>query len=291
MTLHRFRNGLVVTKEIADRIYSHQYPVQCFGPWPSLRGVCPNCGGSKWVVVRLLRPVDNERKPITFYSNKVFNFDELTLPCPVCSGDNGLENALRERAGLEPEEWNWRIDFGERDPEKRAAIEAAGHLLAKTPHPSGWLVIYGKHSMGKSGLLKAMVAALVKAGVDARYLVGAALLTELRSTFGAATGEHESELIERFCSHKFLAIDEVNRIQGSRWEMDRLFQVLNARYDRRFSIGTALTTNSMPGEFGPEWSYLEERLKDGVRVVMGGEALRGAAGRKFKFDNDVSGRK
>lgn len=247
----------------------------------TLRGDgCHNCGGAAFLVVRA--PHEQGRKHL---SGKEFEYsaDGLwwnakaqTYPCPVCNADNRDRFEILYRlSGLGVEEREWRIDFVSRMEGKQDAFKAAIDLLARAPRPCGMVALFGSYGVGKSGIMKALVAQFILAGVSARYVLAEDILGEIRSTYRDGSPQSEGEVIDQYRRYSFLAVDEIDRTGDTAHARAKLFSVLNARYDDRHLRATVFATNQDIRQMPDDWKYLESRLKDARRVLMGGDDLRG----------------
>ncbi len=251
---------------------------------PELVIGCPNCRdlGVLWFAFLLGKgspiPTGVPKVPRLWDNGLWYDYESKQFDCPVCN-ESGPDRIWRlwQDSGLAPTERSWHLDYLHGRDGKGEALAAAHDLLTTVPRPSGWACFFGAFGVGKTGLLKSLVGACVRAGVSARYVRGLDILSEARATYGEERGENERDLIARYARYQFLAVDEVDRMSGTEWARAMLFQVLDDRYTRRESVATAIATNSAPGEMADLWGYLESRMRDGARIVVGGDDLRGGA--------------
>jgi DNA replication protein DnaC len=199
--------------------------------------------------------------------------------CPVCKPEHETEMIahLLNKSGLQPEEFFWTVDYLVQHEGKTRALEAVRKLLAAAPYPNDWVSLYGSYGVGKSGLLKAAVATLCRAGVSAVYRRADDMLSEAKAVFSAdkdAQDASEQAVKSRYRSYQFLAVDEVDRISGTPWAMAFIFSILDDRYNARHFQATMIATNALPGSFKLDFGYLEDRMKDGQRIVIAGPSLR-----------------
>lgn len=253
-----------------------------------LGNACHNCGGLGVLSFKVVSagparsPFKTKKGETNFtIGQDWFKGRTIQFQCPMCNQQSPLALAERvmlmfETSGLEPIEREWNLDYYDRAPTgKEYGLKAAGRLLGQSPSPTGWLCLFGDYGRGKSGLLKCMVAAFIRAGVPARYVRAEDLLDSIRATFNDDTGESMNEVIDRFQNYKFLAIDEVDRIAMTDWAQAKLFSLLDARYNSRWTQATAMATNAHPDRLNPKLLYLASRLRDAERVPVGGVDLRG----------------
>lgn len=208
----------------------------------------------------------------------------IQCACPVCEPEHEAEmvaDLLRD-SGLQPNEFSWTVDYLAQLEGKSRALEAAYQFVAAAPNPRGWVTLYGTYGVGKSGLLKATAATLCRAGVSSIYRRAEDMLSEAKAIFGTdpdVQDVSERAIKARYSRYQFLAIDEVDRISGTSWTMAFIFSILDDRYNARGFRATMIATNSMPGTLGADFGYLEDRMKDGQRIVVAGQSLRGINGR------------
>lgn len=247
-----------------------------------LNGGCVNCGGEGVLWMAFLLGAGHRQTqgkpgvPQLADGGLWWNYESKFFDCPICN-ENGHDRQIRlwEASGLQPAERNWQLNFLNGRMGKAEALTVAHDLLRSLPRPAGWVSFFGEYGVGKSGLLKSLVAACVRAGVSARYVRGGDILSEVRQTYGDDGRESEQQLVARYARYHFLAVDEVDRVSGTEWARAMTFTLLDDRYTRRDSVATAIATNAAPGGMDELWGYLESRMRDGARVIVGGDDLRG----------------
>lgn len=205
--------------------------------------------------------------------------DGRAVPCDCASAISRAR--LWRLSGLVEDERSWQLAYLER-PGKEVAVAAARRIVdtGAAGRPVGWLSLFGAYGVGKSGILKASVAALILLGVPAVYRRAEDVLDEARRTFSEdvdeATRDRSAASVRaRYAQVPFLALDEVDRVSASPWARSFLFALLDERYNRRGSSATMIATNQTIGAMGDEWGYLESRMSDGLITPVEGEALRG----------------
>ena len=157
------------------------------------------------------------------------------------------------------------------------ALNSARVILSGVPMPTGWLLLYGGYGVGKSGILKSMTAAMCRAGVPARYVNAMDIVLEIQNGFNSNDRDSTAlAIINRYTRFQFLAVDEIDRVNTSQWTLSILFKLFDERYNRRTLYATALATNRTPEHLRDDtWGYFENRTRDGLRVLVGGDTLRG----------------
>lgn len=250
---------------------------------PEGAGSCANCNGGGVLVATLILegpldyvPSTSLGEAATIIEDKWYKVKNVSYPCPVCRPTAPAITRVgtyMANSGLEPAEQDWSIAFYDGMAGKENAQHAAAKILSQSPTPRGLYVFFGDYGVGKSGLLKSIVSALVKAGVRAKYVRANDILGEIRSAYD--TGIPEDAITEKIMHYQFLAVDEVDRISDTEWARATLFGILDKRYNARHLMCTAMATNQWPDRMGDSWKYLMNRMLDGVRVPVGGICLRG----------------
>lgn len=107
--------------------------------------------------------------------------------------------------------------------------------------PEGWLVLTGTYGCGKTHLAAAIANARLDRGQPAIFVVVPDLLDHLRSTFGPNSEISYDELFEQVRTTRLLVLDDLGTQSGSPWAQEKLFQILNHRYNAQ--LPTVITTN------------------------------------------------
>lgn len=119
--------------------------------------------------------------------------------------------------------------------------------------PSGWLVFSGTVGTGKTHLLMAILNAQ-PAEVQCLFVTTPNLLDLLRS--GYKRGDYEA-LLRTCCEVPLLALDDLGVENGTDWAAEKLFQIVNERYQARRPL--VVSTNVPVRELDPR---LASRLSD-----------------------------
>lgn len=136
----------------------------------------------------------------------------------------------------------------------RGAYETA---LEFAQRPEGWLFFSGVYGCGKTHLAAAIANARLEQGQPALFLVVPDLLDHLRATFGPQSETSYDELFEQVRSTPLLILDDLGAHNASPWATEKLFQLLNHRYQAK--LPTVITTNQRLDELDPR---LRSRLLD-----------------------------
>lgn len=127
----------------------------------------------------------------------------------------------------------------------------------------GFAFIYGSYGTGKTTLLKATVEEAIGLGLEAKFTTSVELLDDLRGAFDGDNPNIELPArVKRWRSVPVLALDEVERINATSFVEERLFQLLNDRYqDAIEEHSLTLLASNLPPAKQP--GYLSSRLNDG----------------------------
>jgi len=205
-----------------------------------------------------------------------FKTERKTYACPICKEADAhmIRTALVADSGLHDEEMAFRLNYIEGMEGKEIALREANLILSRAPSTTGLTTFFGDYGVGKSGILKSIVACLILMGVKAKYVRANDMLTMVRNTYNK-NEDSEADTLSAFASYQLLAIDEIDRVSTTEWAKSTLFAVLDDRYNIRNARATLLATNQFPDEMGNDWEYLMSRMEDGARIPVGGKSLRG----------------
>lgn len=131
----------------------------------------------------------------------------------------------------------------------RIALEAA---RAFAESPADWLVIVGTSGCGKTHLAAAVANHQIEAKRVACFVSVPELLDRLRSSFGPEGKENELTL-ERLRNCPLLILDDLRMEMATTWAREKMYQVLNYRYNGR--LATLITATD------PAMESLDSRLK------------------------------
>ncbi len=139
------------------------------------------------------------------------------------------------------------------DPAKQAQFRrAAERTEGFATRPDGWLVLVGPSGSGKTHLAAAIANASLERGEAAIFSVVPDLLDHLRATFSPSSDVGYDEMFETIRNAPLLVLDDLGMQSSTPWAQEKLFQVLNHRYNSR--LPTVVTTNHRLEE-------LDERLR------------------------------
>jgi len=139
--------------------------------------------------------------------------------------------------------------------------------------------VWGSYGTGKTHLLAGVVNDGVRAGLVGVYATWGEVLDHLRSAYANRVEDDADKFWQSLLDADVLALDEVDKPASTDWAADKLFQLINHRYNdvtkltlfatnKRFQPGDALTSD----EPGPFESRLRER--GNLIIALGGPDLR-----------------
>ena len=128
--------------------------------------------------------------------------------------------------------------------------------------PQGWLVLTGPSGSGKTHLAVAIANRCIERNQTTFFIVAADLLDHLRATYSPDNPISYDELFEQVRNVPVLVLDDLGMTSATPWAQEKLFQVINHRYNN--SLPTVVTVR------GPL-----QRLEDSLRTRL--ENADGAA--------------
>lgn len=121
----------------------------------------------------------------------------------------------------------------------------------------GWLVLLGPNGCGKTHLAAAIGNYQLQKGNPVYFKVVSDLLDHLRSAFSPESRATYDEIFERVKNAPLLILDDFGEQAGTPWAQEKLYQVMNYRYNERLS--TVVTSCSTLEDIEPR---ISSRLAD-----------------------------
>ncbi len=147
--------------------------------------------------------------------------------------------------------------------EQRQNLEWAYNLALRfAESPEGWLIFQGVNGCGKTHLAAAIVNYRYEAKKPALFIVVPEFLDHLRKTFSPESKVSYDQLFEAVKNASLLVLDDFGEQSTTPWAQEKLYQVINHRYNAR--LATVITTNNSLDELEPRVS---SRLVD-PRISM-----------------------
>jgi DNA replication protein DnaC len=146
----------------------------------------------------------------------------------------------------------------------RTVYEAYQVALDYARDPQGWFVLIGKNGCGKTHLAAAIANRCLARGSLVLFSTVIDLLEHLRATFVPTSTEVYDQLFAKMREAELLVLDDLGAQQSSPWANEKLFQLLNYRYNSQFP--TIITTNNL-GLQGIE-ERIRSRMTDASLVTI-----------------------
>ncbi|MCU0510684.1 MAG: ATP-binding protein [Anaerolineae bacterium] len=211
--------------------------------------VCPVCKGKGF----LLRDVP--------YGHA--DFGKL-IPCRCTEARIALDRSralhgLSNLGGLERMTFDTFLPdgLGLPDSVSRSLHRAYEICLDFAQRPRGWLVLLGGYGAGKTHLAAAITNFNIEMGRPAMFVVVPDLLDHLRAAFGPTSESGVDERLDTIRETPLLVLDDLGAHHSTPWAQEKLFQILNHRYNGR--LPTVITTNQRLEELDPR---IASRLAD-----------------------------
>jgi DNA replication protein DnaC len=160
------------------------------------------------------------------------------------------QSELRRLSSLDPFTDKTFATFDASVPGVREAYDVACRYAAD---PQGWLVLMGGYGVGKTHLAAAIAHERLNEGSPVFFSIVPDLLDHLRATFAPAAEIRYDDMFDRIREAGLLILDDLGAENGTAWATEKLFQLINYRYN--FRIPTVITTNNRL------LSHMDERIR------------------------------
>ncbi|MEM7532607.1 MAG: ATP-binding protein [Chloroflexota bacterium] len=172
------------------------------------------------------------------------------VPCS-CSSSNQAERRkqslmrISNMDGLQQKTFdNFVIDYAQLE----VSYEIGNNLkithqqcLEYAMHPFGWLLISGRYGCGKTHLAAAIANMRLERGESVIFMTVPDLLDHLRATYNPSAEWAYDDLFDQVRNTPLLILDDFGTHNGTAWAQEKLFQILNHRYNKQ--APTVITTN------------------------------------------------
>lgn len=105
--------------------------------------------------------------------------------------------------------------------------------------PENWLVFLGVHGCGKTHLAAAITNHQLRSGRPVFFAVVPDLLDHLRSSFSPESKATYDQIFEAVKTSPLLILDDLGTESGTPWAQEKLYQILNYRYNSH--LATVIT--------------------------------------------------
>lgn len=143
----------------------------------------------------------------------------------------------------------------------RRALQTAREYAA---NPEGWLVFSSiAYGNGKTHLAAAIANSVANQGKPVLFVVVPDLLDHLRTAYNPAAGVRYDQRFEEVKTADLLVLDDLGTESATPWAREKLYQVINYRYNARLS--TVITTALRVDDVDPK---LRSRMLDSSRCTI-----------------------
>jgi len=135
-------------------------------------------------------------------------------------------------------------------PEKAHNLRRAYETCVRyAQDPDGWLLLTGTYGCGKTHLAAAIANARLALNEPVLFMVVPDLLDHLRSAFNPQSEMRYDDLFEQLRTTPLLILDDLGAQSSTPWAQEKLFQLLNHRYNAH--LATVITTNQRLEDLEP----------------------------------------
>lgn len=103
------------------------------------------------------------------------------------------------------------------------------------------LILVGNNGVGKTHLACSIANELIKNGIPIIYGTPINLLAELKNTYDVYNNISEMKIIKLYEKVDLLIIDDLGKEKPSEWGLEKLFTIINSRYENNLPV--IITTN------------------------------------------------
>lgn len=103
------------------------------------------------------------------------------------------------------------------------------------------LILVGSNGVGKTHLACSIANKLIENGIPVIYGTLINLLAELRNSYDVDNNISEMKIIKLYKNVNLLIIDDLGKEKPSEWGLEKLFTIINSRYENNLPV--IITTN------------------------------------------------
>jgi len=200
---------------------------------PAADSECPICKGAGFI-----HPILPSGKP-DFSSVKA-------CECTYDKSDKDHHDRLLRDSGLAKlhlgmtfDNFDWKR--ANLPPEQRQNLEQIYHEARNfAESPDGWLVFQGVNGCGKTHLAAAIANHRLQLDKPVLFVVVPDFLDHLRSAYSPGSEVSYDQIFERVRTTPLLILDDFGEQSTTPWAQEKLYQVINYRYNAR--LATVITT-------------------------------------------------
>ncbi len=212
-------------REQAVMPYHTSTPLPEVMPLAPAKGACPRCKGAGYLRSNVPFGHPNFGKPIA-------------CECKEAEKKEKRRQQLRAMSNMDAfRDCNFR-SFNPHLPGTQEAFQAS---LEFAQNPDGWLFLIGPNGCGKTHLAAAIANQSLEEGAVVLFAVVPDLLDHLRAAFAPNAAEVYDQLFAKMREAELLILDDLGAQQSSSWANEKLFQLLNYRYN--MGMPTVITAN------------------------------------------------
>ena len=157
--------------------------------------------------------------------------------------------------------------YGRNPGEMRDAQEAYRTAMKYAEDPQQWLILAGHTGRGKTRLAAAIGNYCRENGRDVMLVVVPDLLDGLRAGYNPNNPRDFDAIFDRVRNTQLLILDDLGAQSGTAWADEKLFQLLNHRYNA--CLATVITTNLTTPEMEPRVVSRITDLEVSTIILMG----------------------
>ena len=215
-------------------------------PLAPAKSACPRCKGAGYLRSNVPFGHPNFGKP-------------LACECKEAEKKEKRRQQLLELSDLSAFRAKSLTNFSTHFPGMHPTVQEAFEVAQDyAQDPYGWLLLVGPNGCGKTHLAASIANKCLDGGSVVLFAVVPDLLAHLRSTFAPTAPEGYDQLFAKMREAELLVLDDLGSHQSSPWANEKLFQLLNYRYNSQYP--TVITANK--GGLGSVDDRVLSRLSD-----------------------------